>query len=89
MKNASNGYPGAPQEELSKKLGIAAWILNAALMLGLVGLMRRVKIPAAGWSFSLSFLPPFHAAVNAVCGGGAGHRSHRGAERAGSAFTAK
>jgi putative membrane protein len=53
-----------PREELAKKLGIAAWILTAAV-LGLVGLMRRVKIPLPD-GMSLSFLPPFHAAVNAL-----------------------
>ena len=51
-----------PREELSKRLGIAAWILTAAV-LGLVGLMRQVKIPLPD-GVSLSFLPPFHAAVN-------------------------
>ena len=51
-----------PREELSKKLGIAAWVLTAAV-LGLVGLMRQVKIPLPD-GVSLSFLPPFHAAVN-------------------------
>lgn len=51
-----------PREELSKKLGIAAWILTAAV-LGLVGLMRQVKIPLPD-GVSFSFLPPFHAAVN-------------------------
>jgi putative membrane protein len=54
----------APREQLSKKLGVAAWILTA-LILGLVGLMRRVKIPLPD-GVSLSFLPPFHAAVNAA-----------------------
>jgi putative membrane protein len=53
-----------PREELSKKLGIAAWILTAAV-LALVGLMRRVKIPLPE-GVDLSFLPPFHAAVNAT-----------------------
>jgi putative membrane protein len=53
-----------PREELSKKLGIAAWILTAAV-LALVGLMRRVKIPLPE-GMDLSFLPPFHAAVNAA-----------------------
>lgn len=53
-----------PQEALSKKLGIVAWILTAAV-LGLVGLMRQVKIPLPE-GVSLAFLPPFHAAVNAV-----------------------
>jgi len=53
-----------PRDELSKKLGIAAWILTAAI-LALVGLMRRVKIPLPE-GVDLSFLPPFHAAVNAA-----------------------
>lgn len=53
-----------PQEELSKKLGIAAWGITAAV-LALVGLMRQVKIPLPE-GVSLSFLPPFHAAVNAT-----------------------
>jgi putative membrane protein len=53
-----------PDEALSKKLGIVAWILTAAV-LGLVVLMREVKIPLPA-GVSLSFLPPFHAAVNAV-----------------------
>ena len=54
----------SPREELSKKLGIAAWLLTAAV-LGLVSLMRRVKIPLPE-GVDLSFLPPFHAAVNAT-----------------------
>lgn len=54
----------APREDLSKKLGVAAWILTAAVLI-LVGLMRRVKIPLPD-GVSLSFLPPFHAAVNAL-----------------------
>jgi putative membrane protein len=53
-----------PREDLSRKLGIAAWILTAAI-LALVGLMRRVKIPLPE-GVDLSFLPPFHAAVNAT-----------------------
>lgn len=53
-----------PREELAKKLGIAAWILTATI-LGLVGLMRQVKITLPD-GVSLSFLPPFHAAVNAA-----------------------
>lgn len=49
---------------LAKKLNIAAWIVTAIVLL-LVGMMRRVKIslPEA-WDFS--FLPPFHASVNAL-----------------------
>lgn len=53
-----------PREELSKKLGIAAWILTT-VVLALVGLMRRVKIPLPE-GVDFSFLPPFHAAVNAA-----------------------
>ncbi|RPJ35819.1 MAG: DUF420 domain-containing protein [Verrucomicrobiaceae bacterium] len=53
-----------PREELSKKLGIAAWILTA-VVLALVGLMRRVKIPLPE-GVDFSFLPPLHAAVNAA-----------------------
>lgn len=53
-----------PREELSKKLGIAAWILTATILL-IVGLMRRVKIPLPE-GVDFSFLPPFHAAVNAA-----------------------
>lgn len=49
---------------LAKKLNTAAWIITAAVLL-LVGLMRRVKISLPeGWD--LSFLPPFHASVNAL-----------------------
>lgn len=53
-----------PQADLYKKLRIAAWILTAAI-LALVGLMRRIKIPLPE-GVSFSFLPPFHAAVNAA-----------------------
>jgi putative membrane protein len=53
-----------PQEELAKKLGIAAWILTAAI-LGLVGAMRGTKIPLPdGWTFA--FLPPVHALLNSL-----------------------
>lgn len=53
-----------PEDELARKLRIAAWFLTAAV-LGLVGLMRQIKIPLPE-GVSLSFLPPFHAAVNAL-----------------------
>ena len=56
----------APQEALSKKLGAAAWVITAAVLI-LVGLMRRpelhVSLPEG---VSLSFLPAFHAGVNAL-----------------------
>jgi len=55
-----------PQEALAKKLGVAAWIITAAVLI-LVGLMRRpeLHIPLPD-GVSLSFLPAFHAGVNAV-----------------------
>ncbi len=53
-----------PQEILAKQLRITAWILTTAV-LGLVFLMRSVKIPLPeGWS--LSFLPPIHALLNSL-----------------------
>ncbi|MBK7475479.1 MAG: DUF420 domain-containing protein [Haliscomenobacter sp.] len=55
------------QEEnrlLSKKLNAAAWVLTVVVLV-LVGLMRQVKI-ALPEGVSLSFLPPFHATVNAL-----------------------
>lgn len=50
--------------QLEKKLNVAAWIVTVAV-LGLVGLMRRVKIPLPE-GLDLSFLPPFHATLNAL-----------------------
>lgn len=53
--------------KLAKQLNLAAWIISAVVLL-LVGLMRRVKIPLPeGWDFS--FLPPFHATLNALTAG--------------------
>ncbi|MCH2083197.1 MAG: DUF420 domain-containing protein [Saprospiraceae bacterium] len=50
--------------KLEKKLNVAAWIVTGAVLI-LVGLMRQVKIPLPdGWDFS--FLPPFHATLNAL-----------------------
>lgn len=49
---------------LARKLNIGAWILTGVILI-LVGLMRRVKITLPeGWDFS--FLPSFHASVNAI-----------------------
>lgn len=49
---------------LQKRLNIGAWIVTGVVLL-LVGMMRRVKIPLPdGWDFS--FLPPFHATLNAL-----------------------
>jgi putative membrane protein len=53
-----------PRERLAKTLGIAAWIVTAAV-LALVGLMRQIRIPLPE-GVDLSFLPPFHAIVNAL-----------------------
>lgn len=53
-----------PQLKLAKQLNAAAWVVTAVVLI-LVGLMRRVKIALPeGWDFS--FLAPFHAGVNAV-----------------------
>lgn len=51
-------------QQLAKRLNRVA-ILLTILVLLLVGMMRRVKISIPeGWDFS--FLPPFHATVNAL-----------------------
>lgn len=53
-----------PQPELARRLTVGAWIVTGVVLL-LVGLMRRVKLPLPeGWDFS--FLPPFHATLNAL-----------------------
>ncbi|MCG8332112.1 MAG: DUF420 domain-containing protein [Chitinophagales bacterium] len=49
--------------ELAKKLNVAAWIVTA-VVLTLVGMMRRVKIELPE-GMDMSFLPPFHATLNA------------------------
>lgn len=52
---------------LAKRLNVYAWIVSAAVLF-LVGLMRQVKIDLpAGWD--MSFLPPFHASLNALTAG--------------------
>lgn len=52
--------------QLEKKLKIGAWVITTAVLV-LVGLMRRpeykIQLPAG---VDLSFLPPFHATVNAL-----------------------
>lgn len=53
-----------PQEELSKKLGFAAWILSTVVLL-LVVAMQKIKLPLPdGWS--TAFLPAVHAGINSV-----------------------
>lgn len=50
--------------QLAKRLNVWAWIVTVAVLF-LVGLMRQVKISLpSGWDFS--FLPPFHATLNAL-----------------------
>lgn len=51
-----------PNLQLEKKLNTTAWIVSAVVLL-LVGLMRRVKIDLG---VDFSFLPPFHASLNAL-----------------------
>lgn len=63
-KDRAQWLTRTPDEALSKKLGIVAWILTAAV-LGLVALMRSTKLPLPdGWSFT--FLPPVHALLNTL-----------------------
>ena len=50
--------------QLLRKLKVAVWVISVAV-LGLVMLMREVKIPLPD-GFSLSFLPAFHAILNTV-----------------------
>ncbi|GJM33182.1 MAG: hypothetical protein DHS20C18_21830 [Saprospiraceae bacterium] len=50
--------------QLAKKLNVWATVITIVVLI-LIGLMRRVKVDLpAGWDFS--FLPPFHATVNAL-----------------------
>lgn len=55
-----------PQEALSKKLGILAWVLTAVVLV-LVGMMRRpeLRIPLPE-GFTFAFLPPVHAVLNSL-----------------------
>jgi putative membrane protein len=55
-----------PQEALSKKLGIIAWVLTGVVLV-LVGMMRRpeLRIPLPE-GFSFDFLPPVHAVLNSL-----------------------
>lgn len=63
MANEIIAYRQRPiHAQLAKNLKIVAWVLTA-VVLTLVGLMQRVSIDLG---FDTSFLPPFHAAVNAA-----------------------
>jgi putative membrane protein len=53
-----------PKEALAARLKIMAWIVSGLVLL-LVGVMQRVRVPLPeGWDTSM--LPPFHASVNAL-----------------------
>ena len=51
-----------PNLVLAKQLNTAAWVASAAVLL-LVGGMRQIKIDVP---IDFSFLPPFHATLNAL-----------------------
>jgi putative membrane protein len=52
---------GDPQQ-LVKKLDAVAWVVSAVVLLAVIA-MRQIKIET---SFDFSFLPPLHAALNAL-----------------------
>lgn len=54
-----------PQEALSKKLGITAWLLTAVVLILVVMMRSPYKVPLPeGWS--MAFLPPVHAVLNSL-----------------------
>ena len=53
-----------PNLPLARKLTLIVWVLTIAV-LGLVGMMRSVKIPIPE-SIDLSALPAFHAFLNTL-----------------------
>ena len=53
-----------PDIALEKRLNRWAYVLSALVLL-LVGIMRRVKIDL-GLGIDFSFLPPLHASLNAL-----------------------
>jgi putative membrane protein len=65
MTNEKKEWLSRPAKEaLSRKLGIVAWVLTA-VVLALVGVMRKVSLPLPeGMSFA--FLPPVHAVLNSL-----------------------
>lgn len=59
-----NATASAKDLQRARRLTAAAWVITAVVLV-LVGLMRRVKIDLPeGWDFG--FLPPFHAALNTL-----------------------
>lgn len=64
MSERSEWLARPAKEDLSRRLKLIAWVVSA-VVLGLVGAMQRIKLDLPdGWS--TSFLPPLHAAVNAL-----------------------
>lgn len=53
-----------PDDTLARKLRVVAWLLTA-VVLGLVMLMREVRIPLPN-GVTLSFLPATHAVINGL-----------------------
>ena len=51
-----------PNPELERKLNRLAYVVSFVILL-LVGMMRRVKIPT---DIDFSFLPPLHASLNGL-----------------------
>lgn len=65
MNNGNDDWLNAPPDDLlAAKLRRVAWILTV-LVLGLVVLMREVRIPLPE-GVALSFLPPAHAIINGL-----------------------
>ncbi|MEP2774386.1 MAG: DUF420 domain-containing protein [Luteolibacter sp.] len=55
----------APDHVMSRKLGIAAWIITALVLVLVVMMRSPYKIPLPdGWS--MAFLPPVHAVLNTL-----------------------
>jgi putative membrane protein len=54
-----------PDHGRCRKLGVAAWVLTAVVLLLVVMMRSPYKIPLPeGWS--MAFLPPVHAAINTL-----------------------
>ena len=64
MNRTTNFLAQSPRPQLAKRLNIAAWVISAVVLI-LVGLMRRVKIPLPE-GVDLSMLPAWNAALNAA-----------------------
>jgi putative membrane protein len=64
MSERSEWLARPAKEELAKKLKVLAWVVSA-LVLALVAIMQRVRLPLPE-GVDLSFLPGFYAGVNAL-----------------------